>query len=179
MSETYFRELISQTEAGDYEKEDIWYRWKVSIPWEVLKERSERQYPQIGTFTGLAIQERNPGGGVKMLEIQADKQSVTLENEYAIRKFLSVKGLSIIRNDGSTCNTMEQLPSACFVIDTGNEQGIEFVGIYRWRLWAWRGDESERSKASCGRRNGLAGDPAGFLSEYYDRKLAWISEKIV
>lgn len=127
MSETYFRELISQTEAGDYEKEDIWYRWKVSIPWEVLKERSERQYPQIGTFTGLAIQERNPGGGVKMLEIQADKQSVTLENEYAIRKFLSVKGLSIIRNDGSTCNTMELLPSACFVIDTGNEQGIDLL----------------------------------------------------
>lgn len=62
-----------------------------------------------------------------MLEIQADKQSVTLENEYAIRKFLSVKGLSIIRNDGSTCNTMELLPSACFAINTGNEQGIDLL----------------------------------------------------
>ena len=125
MSEQSFRERISRRDAGDYEKEDVWYRWKVCIPWEVLKERSERQWPQIGAFTGLFIKGRNPGGGVKTLEIQGEKQNATLENEYVIRKFLSVKGLSVSRNDGSTCDTMELLPSACFVIDFGKERGAD------------------------------------------------------
>lgn len=123
MSEQSFRERISQRDAGDYEKEDVWYRWKVCIPWEMLKERSERKWPQLGAFTGLSIQGRNPGGGVKTLEIQGENQNATLENEYAIRKFLSVKGLSVSRNDGSVCDTMELLPSACFIVDFRKEQG--------------------------------------------------------
>ena len=131
----------------------------------MLKERSERKWPQLGAFTGLSIQGRNPGGGVKTLEIQGENQNATLENEYAIRKFLSVKGLSVSRNDGSVCDTMELLPSACFIVD------------YRWRLWAWCGDESERSKASCRKWSWLAGHSADFLSEYYYRKLARILKK--
>ena len=89
----------------------------------MLKERSERKWPQLGAFTGLSIQGRNPGGGVKTLEIQGENQNATLENEYAIRKFLSVKGLSVSRNDGSVCDTMELLPSACFIVDFRKEQG--------------------------------------------------------
>ena len=123
MTEQSCRERILQRDAGDYEKEDVWYRWKVCIPWEMLKERSERKCPQLGAFTGLSIQGRNPGGGVKTLEIQGENQNATLENEYAIRKFLSVKGLSVSRNDGSVCDTMELLPSACFIVDFRKEQG--------------------------------------------------------
>ena len=123
MTEQSFRERILQRDAGDYEKEDVWYRWKVCIPWEMLKERSERKWPQLGAFTGLSIQGRNPGGGVKTLEIQGENQNATLENEYAIRKFLSIKGLSVSRNDGSVCDTMELLPSACFIVDFRKEQG--------------------------------------------------------
>ena len=89
----------------------------------MLKERSERKWPQLGAFTGLSIQGRNPGGGVKTLEIQGENQNATLENEYAIRKFLSVKGLSVSRNDGSVCDTMELLPSVCFIVDFRKEQG--------------------------------------------------------
>ncbi len=123
MSEQAFRERILQRDAGDYEKEDVWYRWKVCIPWEMLKERSERKWPQLGAFTGLSIQGRNPGGGVKTLEIHGENQNATLENEYVIRKFLSIKGLSVSRNDGSDCDTMELLPSACFIVDLRKEQG--------------------------------------------------------
>ena len=123
MTEQSFRERILQRDAGDYEKEDVWYRWKVCIPWEMLKERSERKWPQLGAFTGLSIQGRNPGGGVKTLEIQGENQNATLENEYVIRKFLSIKGLSVSRNDGSVCDTMELLPSACFIVDFRKEQG--------------------------------------------------------
>ena len=65
MTEQSFRERILQRDAGDYEKEDVWYRWKVCIPWEMLKERSERKWPQLGAFTGLSIQGRNPGGRSK------------------------------------------------------------------------------------------------------------------
>ena len=35
----------------------------------------------------------------------------------------SVKGLSVSRNDGSVCDTMELLPSACFIVDFRKEQG--------------------------------------------------------
>lgn len=117
MSEENFREKIRNISADDYEKDDIWYRWRVEIPWQRVKQNSETGWPQIGEFAGMKILERNPGGGVKQLEVKGSVENVVLENEYMIRKLLSVKGLPVIRNDGSICTTMELLPSACFMIE--------------------------------------------------------------
>lgn len=116
-TEASFCQSIQEIREEDYEKEDAWYRWNVTIPWGVLEERSQQYWPELGTLEDISVLERNPGGGVRVLKVTGRQSSVLLENEYEIRKFLSVKDLKITRLDKSICDTMELLPSACFMLE--------------------------------------------------------------
>lgn len=130
-TEEAFCQRIQEIEEEDYEKEDVWYRWNVTIPWDVLEERSQKYWPELGTLEKIVVSERNPGGGVRVLKVIGKQSSASLENEYEIRKFLSIKDLKITRVDKSVCDTMELLPSAYFMVEkkeTGEESGLLVIG---------------------------------------------------
>ena len=65
----------------------------------------------------------------------------------------------------------------CFVIDTGNEQGIDLLVFTGGGYGHGVGMSQNGAKHLAEDGMGLAGDPAGFLSEYYDRKLAGFLKK--
>ena len=116
-------------------------------------------------------------GGVKHWRFRERIKNATLENEYAIRKFLSIKGLSVSRNDGSVCDTMELLPSACFIVDFRKEQGAGTFVFTGGGYGHGVGMSQNGAKASCRKWSWLAGHSADFLSEYYYRKLCKNTEK--
>lgn len=112
-----FRDFISQIREDDFEKQDVWYRWQVTLPLSLLQEAVGRICPQIGTLNGLTVQERSRGGAVTKLEITGDMGNWILEDEYAIREFLSPGNIPIRCNDGSESTSMNILPSAYFICD--------------------------------------------------------------
>ena len=129
-SEEVFASFIQSRDEEDLEAEDGWYRWCVTLPAEVLNQRLERY--GIGMLQSLQVLERSSGGAVTELQVVGSLDSVTLENEYAIREFLSVEGIAVTKNDGTTTDTMYLLPSACFiwepVYEDGCLSGIQITG---------------------------------------------------
>ena len=112
-----FRDFISQIQEEDFEKEDVWYRWQVTLPLSWLQEAADRTCPEIGGLTALSVLERSGGGAVTKLEITGNAGSHILDDEYAIREFLSPGDIPVRCNDGSESTSMEILPSAYFFCD--------------------------------------------------------------
>ena len=129
-SEEVFASFIQQRESSDLEAEDGWYRWNVMLPVDVLNQRIEKY--QIGKIQDLVVLRRSSGGAVSALKVVGDQGSTTIENEYAIRELLSVKGIAVTKNDGSTTKEMYLLPSAYFicsaVYDGEHLAGFSFLG---------------------------------------------------
>ena len=123
-----FETAILRVNETDYEKNDSWYRWHITFPYEVLDAKCREQFPQIGAFVSARIRKRTSGGAADILCITGTEGSVTIERELAIRRFFSQGELPLIRNDGSACYTMGTLPSGYFVIE--NDEAARTVTLY-------------------------------------------------
>lgn len=128
LSAVDFEQAILTVNENDYEKEDIWYRWHITFPYEVLDTKCLEQFPQIGTFVDAQIQKRTSGGAADILCITGTEGSVIIERELAIRKFFSQGELPLICNDGSECYTMGTLPSGYFI--TVNDAAARTLTLY-------------------------------------------------
>lgn len=116
-SEEAFREFITCVGEEDYEREDPWYRWKITFPVEQIQERVMRQHPEVGELQEFYVKNRSGGGAVRELELVGTKGRKSICNEYTIREFFSPEGIPILRGDGTESRSMEILPSGYFVID--------------------------------------------------------------
>lgn len=129
-TEEVFASFIQEKDPDDYESEDGWYRWSVTIPINVLNGRLTEY--GIGELQDMTILRRSSGGAVTELQLTGSGGTAVLENEYAIREFLSVKGISVAKNDGSSTTEMNLLPSAYFicssVYDDGQIAGFQILG---------------------------------------------------
>ena len=112
-SEEVFANFIRSRDDSDYEAEDAWYRWQTQLPAEILSRRLAEQ--GVGEVTDLKVLRRSSGGAVTALEVSGTEGSTVIENEYAIREFLSVKGIPVTKNDDTVTEEMDLLPSAYFI----------------------------------------------------------------
>lgn len=120
-SEEVFAQFIQTCDPSDYEAEEGWYRWQAELPVQILNERLASW--GIGEIQNLKVLRRSSGGAVTALEISGTEGAEVLENEYAIRDFLSVKGIPVSKNDGTMTEEMELLPSAYFSCSSLYEEG--------------------------------------------------------
>lgn len=142
--EESFRNQMDVPDGKDFEAEEPWYRWNVTIPvkgnTETLRERLilvrnnnkdrvlikekdeyvEGEIKKIGSVKKIAVKERGDGGLVNSLEITTDKQTILVKGQYNIRQVLALPGMKIVKNDGTEREGMQLLPSGFFYIkDTG------------------------------------------------------------
>lgn len=116
-SENTFRSFLDLPGEDDYEREDPWYRWQVTLPAEMLQESVDQICPQVGRLRNLTVMERSGGGAAKKLEISGDQGSFLLEDEYSIREFFSPGDVPVTCSDGSQSTSMAILPSAYFICE--------------------------------------------------------------
>lgn len=112
-----FENAILAVNENDYEKDDTWYRWHITFPYEIMNEKCRELFPEIGDFVDAKILNRTSAGAADILCITGTEGSAQIERELAIRRFFSQGGLPLICNDGSECYTMGTLPSGYFVIE--------------------------------------------------------------
>ncbi|HIS25465.1 MAG TPA: SpoIID/LytB domain-containing protein [Candidatus Pullilachnospira intestinigallinarum] len=116
-SEESFRNFLDLPDPDDYEREDTWYRWQITLPVRLLQQAAGKFCPQVGTVAGIKVLERSGGGAAKKLEITGDQGVCLLKDEYSIREFLSPGDVPITCGDGTLSTAMSILPSAYFVCE--------------------------------------------------------------
>ncbi|MBS6195831.1 MAG: SpoIID/LytB domain-containing protein [Clostridiales bacterium] len=126
--EEEFRNYILTGDPLDYEKEEPWYRWEVTLPLEMVQNKVSGRYPEIGEIQEFVVGSRSSGGAARKLIIKGNQGEAILENEYDIREFFSPGNEPITCNGGTESRTMKILPSAYFVIDPVKE-GEELKGF--------------------------------------------------
>lgn len=121
MTEEEFEKIISEKNSLDYECDEPWYRWSVTVKAEEIKSRVSELYPEIGQLQDMKIQQRSSGGAAKQLLLTGTSGTTLIETEYGIREFLSPGEEPIQLQDGSDNTSMKILPSAYIVIETIKE----------------------------------------------------------
>lgn len=121
ITEEEFEKIISEKNSLDYECEEPWYRWSVTVKWEEIERRVSELCPEIGQLQDMKIQQRSSGGAAKQLLLTGTSGTTLIETEYGIREFLSPGEEPIQLQDGSSNTSMKLLPSAYIVIETIKE----------------------------------------------------------
>lgn len=153
--EEIFSEFIRKKHEGDFEISEPWYRWSCYVPLEQIqknvetwaKARAERsqdgilledgvEYVQeevdtIGAIQSARIIRRNHGGVVHEMLLTGEEGTLKIKYEYNIRLMLGIPGGEIQKNDGSTGEGSNLLPSGYFVMEEVREdQSLVGYQIY-------------------------------------------------
>lgn len=125
--------------ACEFDENEPWSSWTVTIPWQTLSERS-REYPLetesgeeissdiSGELKALEITRKNQSGAVTGLHVITDGGSFQLTEEYSIREFLSPAGCTVTEKDGSSTEGGTLLPSAYFIMETIPGEAVMIQG---------------------------------------------------
>lgn len=128
LSTDYFNQFIKNKQEA-YEKDCSFYRWKVTIKAESIKNKLyEICEENIGDVKGISISRRGAGGIVSEVEIIGNNGKCVINNQNKIRQVFSPKGCKIILNDGSERSDFSSLPSAFFVIDKKSDSEYMLTG---------------------------------------------------
>ena len=113
ISNDAFKEFVDQPSSTAYEAEFPMFRWTVKTNSKILSEK----IGGVGRITGLAVTERGAGGLAKNLKVVGTEGSKTFSGQSKIRSILGNVTLEFTKNDGSTVNGWETLPSGFFYIE--------------------------------------------------------------
>lgn len=146
-----------QRTVETYDDDFSWYRWRVdasldeiervidetlasrsnSDPNNILTRMEDGSFKSIpvstvGNVKSMEVIERGESGIMKSLLIKGSKNTIKVQTQTNIRTILAPLYTPIIRQDGSTVDRFNLLPSAFFVIDRmeadGKLEGFSFVG---------------------------------------------------
>ncbi|MDO4305633.1 MAG: SpoIID/LytB domain-containing protein [Eubacteriales bacterium] len=122
----------------DFDENEPWSSWRVTIPWQALADRSAGYCPDkesggalgasSGKLTALEITRKNQSGAVTGLHVITEDGSFQLTEEYSIREFLSPAGCTITEKDGSSVQGSTLLPSAYFTMETVPGESVTLLG---------------------------------------------------
>lgn len=145
--EENFAAYIKTVDETDFESGEAWYRWQYEVaeadvdellarikeryqanPALILtrKEGADGAYyvsesvQDIGELQNISISKRGPGGIADEMLITGNKAVIKVISEYNIRRILCDGESQVIRQNGSATVPGTLLPSAFFVIETGN-----------------------------------------------------------
>ncbi len=153
--EDTFREFISNTQAGDYESREAWYRWSYQVKeidvermCETLQKRYQANERLILTLKDgdyisqevkafskvkdISVVKRGAGGVADEVVIVTDKGTFKVISEYNIRAVLCDGETKVVRQDGSEVSMPNLLPSGFFVIEPSHDKknvvGYNIIG---------------------------------------------------
>lgn len=113
---------VCDESGSDYEKDYPWYRWRVCISKEHMRDLLELNTKvELGELEELAITKRGAGNVALQLKVIGSKGNAVIETENKIRRVLGNGNYVIEKQDGSTCNATELLPSAFINISLEND----------------------------------------------------------
>lgn len=118
--EENFRTFITNRQESDFDAEFPWYRWSIWFSKEdIIRLLQEKGYDNaVGVPELIQVSRRGCGGVAEELQISGTEGTVVFEREYAIRAFLSPKGMQLLDKDGKENTSFSLLPSGYFVIDS-------------------------------------------------------------
>lgn len=131
--EEKFRAFITARQDSDFDSGFPWYRWSIWLSnQDIIRFLQEKgYYDAVGVPNAIQVSRRGNGGVAEELQVIGTKGSIVFEREYAIRAFLSPKGLRLLDKDGKENTSFSLLPSGYFVIDTlkdGEEIYYQIIG---------------------------------------------------
>ena len=97
-----------------FDSEEPWSWWQVELPWAGLEQRAAGYLGAEGALHSVSVTKKEESGAVTGLEVVTEAGSFLLDEEYAIRQFLSPEGCVITEKDGSTTEGGALLPSSYF-----------------------------------------------------------------
>ena len=112
----------------EFDAQDPWSSWQVSVPWKTLEERAGAMIPDPGSLVDIIMEKKNQSGAVTGLKIVTENGSLMLDEEYSIREFLSPKGLVITEKDGEEVAGGTLLPSSYFEMDLIQGEELKING---------------------------------------------------
>lgn len=107
--------------VSPFETELPWYRWQVFFSKEKIQELLKNAGYEIGEVQSIQVLKKSQGGAAVTCSFTGKLGQVEISNEYKIRSILSPKGLDIQRQDGTTIDDFQLLPSACFSLQPIHE----------------------------------------------------------
>ncbi|MCC8065727.1 MAG: SpoIID/LytB domain-containing protein [Clostridiales bacterium] len=117
-TEDAFRDFLSEMPKEEAEYGSPWLRWQTELSSDVILEKlREVVGMDAKVLTGISVEARNGNGQAQILRIAADDETLELEGEYEIRRFLAPEETEVELMDGTTVVGMQLLPSAFFYID--------------------------------------------------------------
>lgn len=149
--EAVFAGYIKEKHGDDLEISEPWYRWSCYVPLAQIKENVERwtqeraahsadgilmkdgneyvwpEVDSIGEVKEARITKRNTGGAAQRMEIVGAQETLQIQYEYNIRLMLGIPGGEIHKNDGTTGEGGNLLPSGFFTLEPAEEDG-ELLG---------------------------------------------------
>lgn len=149
--EEAFRTFLMEEEEL-LEKEEAWYRWKVTIANEDIRKSVEAALPgrlaavpeliqclqdgeyvsmpveEVGEVRGIRVLQREREGLVTAIEIEGAKNTIRVFGEYNIRLMLAPLSDRVVRKDDSRIAGMTMLPSAYLLFEEKEEDGV-FSGV--------------------------------------------------
>lgn len=111
--EAVFAAFLSENNLKAYEAEEPWYRWQTDM---ILE--------QMGEVKELKVGQRSNLGRVEQLLVQREKDQDVIRGEYAVRKFMAAGCGSVTLQDGSRIENPGILPSAFFILNPIEEEGV-------------------------------------------------------
>ncbi len=131
--EENFRTFIMGRQESDFDSGFPWYRWSIRFSNQDLIRLLQEKgvYDAVGVPTSIQVSRRGSGGVAEQLQVSGTAGTVVFDREYAIRAFLSPKGLSLLDKDGKENPSFSLLPSGYFVVDIvteGEEIAYQITG---------------------------------------------------
>lgn len=103
---------------GDYERDLPWYKWDAVIDKETLGNLiSLNTKVQIGQLVSLEVTRRGAGDVALQIVAGGTKGSVTVDTENKIRRALGGSSYQLTKQDGTSVQGKELLPSAFFTVE--------------------------------------------------------------
>lgn len=111
-----------------FDAEEPWSWWQVEIPWKNLEQRAGAHFGRDTALLSVSVTKKEESGAVTGLEVATDMGAFLLEEEYAIREFLSPEGCIITEKDGSTTEGGSLLPSSYFQAEAAPGTSLLLTG---------------------------------------------------
>ncbi|MDC7289721.1 SpoIID/LytB domain-containing protein [Blautia schinkii] len=111
-----------------FDSEEPWSKWEVTLPWENVQAKAQALSGGSGALVNLEIVRKNQSGAVTTLKVITEDGAYEVNEEYAIREFLSPSGCTITERDGSQTTGGKLLPSAYFTMEVLPGNGISIMG---------------------------------------------------
>lgn len=146
MNNEVFTEFI-KSKPNTYDDSSPWYRWQVTLSMETITNSvnhmlyslycsnkhqiltlgengnfESKPIRSVGTVESASVTKRGRGGIIEELLIKGTQAQVLILKQGNIRKIINPYGNEMLRNDGSTIDTMSALPSAFFAIEAGKDK---------------------------------------------------------